>query len=158
LLSYFDTMKGKFVNRGSKGKPWKGKNSTKWAAILFFLAACFSFGHCEAQTKEDIKLVSNLIEAPQYANQYHAQKHEKNLATAVARWFFVIYKNYVSSQDGNHCTFSPSCSEYALQSVKKKGLFIGVLAAFDRLTRCNGLSPDKYPIRKGTNLLYDPVE
>ena len=111
----------------------------------------------QAQSKEDIKLVSNMISVPKYETHYHARKGEKNLARAVSRWMFVVYKNYVSSQDGNHCSFYPSCSEYAVESIKKKGLIVGLLAAFDRLTRCNGLSPENYPIKKGTHLLYDPV-
>ncbi|MCH8331153.1 MAG: membrane protein insertion efficiency factor YidD, partial [Bacteroidetes bacterium] len=49
-------------------------------------------------------------------------------------------------------------SKYALQSIKKKGFIVGVINFFDRFSRCNGLSPEKYPIHPETKLLYDPVE
>jgi len=123
-----------------------------------FLSFFFSIQLSHAQTREDIKTVSNLITVPQYREHYATYKGDKKIVQIVSRALFGFYKNYISSQDGSHCSFTPSCSEYALQSIKKKGLFIGLLSAFDRLSRCNGLNNDKYPIKKGSNLLYDPVD
>lgn len=68
---------------------------------------------------------------------------------------FVGYKNFFSSQDGKSCTFTPSCSVYAIQTFKKKGIFEGLLDAVDRLTRCNGLTPENYEIDRDQNLLID---
>jgi len=69
--------------------------------------------------------------------------------------FFVGYKSLFSSQDGRSCTFSPSCSLYAIESIKKKGVFEGFLDTIDRLTRCNGLSPENYEIDSEQKLLID---
>jgi putative component of membrane protein insertase Oxa1/YidC/SpoIIIJ protein YidD len=69
---------------------------------------------------------------------------------------FAFYKTFVSSQDGMKCTFYPSCSVYALNTIKTNGL-IGVLDAIDRLTRCNGVSPEKYHIHEPSQRFYDPV-
>jgi len=44
-----------------------------------------------------------------------------------------------------------------LISIKEKGIFWGMLNAIDRLTRCNGFSPEKYEIHAETHLLSDPV-
>lgn len=71
---------------------------------------------------------------------------------------FRFYKKYISSQDANSCTFHPSCSEYATLVIAKKGFFLGGMLTFDRLSRCNGLSPEKYKIDKRTNLMIDNVE
>lgn len=68
-----------------------------------------------------------------------------------------FYKSYVSSQDANTCAFSPSCSTYALETIKTNGV-MGVFDALDRLTRCNGFSPDKYPVHSESQHFYDPVK
>lgn len=71
---------------------------------------------------------------------------------------YVVYKNFISSQDGSTCSFSPSCSEYAVLAVKKYGMVRGTLAFFDRYTRCNSLSPGFYQIDKNKNRLIDEVD
>lgn len=71
---------------------------------------------------------------------------------------FMVYKNFISSQDGQACSFHPSCSVYAIQSIQKNGFFIGLLSGFDRLTRCNSLSPQKYEFDPESRLLKDPVK
>lgn len=38
------------------------------------------------------------------------------------------------------CKYYPSCSEYAKQSLKKKGVIAGVFLAFWRIIRCNPFS------------------
>ena len=70
---------------------------------------------------------------------------------------FILYKNFLSSQDNAVCNFHPSCSVFAIHSIQKKGAFIGVLSAFDRLSRCNGYNQKDYIRRKDNFLLDDPV-
>lgn len=70
---------------------------------------------------------------------------------------FIFYKNFLSSQDNAVCNFHPSCSVFAIHSIQKKGAFIGVLSAFDRLSRCNGYNQKDYIRRKDNFLLDDPV-
>jgi len=69
--------------------------------------------------------------------------------------FFIGYKTFLSSQDGKSCTFTPSCSVYAIQTIRKKGFLLGILDAVDRLTRCNGLTPENYEIDPDLKLLVD---
>jgi uncharacterized protein len=70
---------------------------------------------------------------------------------------FVGYKKFISSQDGSTCSFHPSCSEYAVQSIKKHGLIKGVMMFFDRYTRCNSLSPGFYKVDKERMRYVDEV-
>jgi uncharacterized protein len=49
---------------------------------------------------------------------------------------------------GGYCRFHPTCSEYAIQVIKKKGVLKGLLLACWRLLRCN-------PWNKGG---HDPVK
>jgi uncharacterized protein len=95
----------------------------------------------------------------------HSVKHNHNQISksdneiqVVFSALFLFYKSFISSQDQISCGFTPSCSEYGLISVKKLGPIKGMLNTFDRLQRCNGLSPEHYEIHFKTNLLYDPVE
>jgi putative component of membrane protein insertase Oxa1/YidC/SpoIIIJ protein YidD len=78
-------------------------------------------------------------------------------AKVVASFFFLFYKEYISSQDINTCVFTPSCSVYAMESIKKLGLLEGLVNAFDRLTRCHPMAQKYYPIDPQTQRLYDPV-
>ncbi len=70
---------------------------------------------------------------------------------------FVFYKKYISSQDASSCSFTPSCSEYAIMAIKKQGVFIGLLNFWDRFSRCNGMSPENYSVDHKLRLLIDPV-
>lgn len=42
------------------------------------------------------------------------------------------------------CRFSPTCSAYAVQAIKKHGIFRGVVQGVLRISRCHGLSKGGY--------------
>jgi len=58
-----------------------------------------------------------------------------------------LYQITLSPLIGRHCRFYPSCSEYAVEAIIRKGPIIGSLMAAWRILRCN-------PFCKGG---YDPV-
>lgn len=87
--------------------------------------------------------------------RYTIAKNNTNELQYFFSGLFLLYKFAISSQDYNKCTFHPSCSEYGILAVKKQGVLLGMLATLDRLQRCNGLSPEKYPYDTETNLLID---
>jgi uncharacterized protein len=91
-------------------------------------------------------------------HHHQMAKENKNEIQMLFSGLFIFYKTIFSSQDERSCTFKPSCSEYALLSIKKKGVVVGSMAAFDRLTRCNGLLPQNYEHDRKTGLLIDDVE
>ena len=70
---------------------------------------------------------------------------------------FALYKNFISPQDIQSCSFTPSCSQYAIKSIQKLGVWEGILNSFDRLARCNSLSPEHYHLHPKINLLHDPL-
>jgi len=47
------------------------------------------------------------------------------------------YKITISPLIGNHCRFTPTCSEYMMQSIAKYGLFKGIYLGTKRLLRCH---------------------
>ncbi|MGE4267609.1 MULTISPECIES: membrane protein insertion efficiency factor YidD [Seleniivibrio] len=59
-----------------------------------------------------------------------------------------LYKLFISPLLGNRCRFYPSCSDYAVEALRKKGLVKGTLMAVWRILRCS-------PLSKGG---YDPVK
>ncbi|HEX3803849.1 MAG TPA: membrane protein insertion efficiency factor YidD [Solirubrobacteraceae bacterium] len=59
-----------------------------------------------------------------------------------------VYQKLVSPLVGSRCKYYPSCSEYAVQAIRKFGILRGLVLAGWRLLRCNPLS------RGG----FDPVE
>jgi uncharacterized protein len=60
-----------------------------------------------------------------------------------------FYRRYLSPLKGAPtCRYLPSCSEYALESIEKRGPLVGTLAAAWRILRCNPLFSGGYdPVR-----------
>ena len=59
-----------------------------------------------------------------------------------------FYQMTLSPIIGHQCRFVPSCSEYFIEAVSKRGVVIGTLKGIWRILRCN-------PFSKGG---YDPVD
>lgn len=58
-----------------------------------------------------------------------------------------IYRNAISPFTMPSCRFTPTCSEYAIQALKKHGPFKGLYLSFRRVLRC----------RPRGGFGYDPV-
>lgn len=60
-------------------------------------------------------------------------------------WLIRLYQRTLSPDHGffkslfkhGYCRFYPSCSEYGYQTIKKRGLFVGVPKTIWRILRCN---------------------
>ena len=50
----------------------------------------------------------------------------------------LIYRNLIPAGYKRRCIYHPSCSRYAMDSLKKYGALRGSLIALHRLRRCNG--------------------
>ena len=59
-----------------------------------------------------------------------------------------LYQRFVSPAFPGKCRFRPTCSEYAIEAIRKYGVLKGVLLALRRILRC-------HPFYKGD--IYDPV-
>jgi putative membrane protein insertion efficiency factor len=58
-----------------------------------------------------------------------------------------IYQKFISPFLGANCRFFPSCSEYASESIKHRGLFKGLIKIIARVLKC-------HPLHSGG---YDPI-
>ncbi len=65
----------------------------------------------------------------------------------VALGLIELYQNTVSRVVPSVCRFKPTCSQYALEAIKRYGFGRGTWLATKRLVRCN-------PFTEGG---YDPV-
>lgn len=126
---------------------------TKFITILFLLSLSLSF-QLKAQSKSEINLLRGVIQTPQ-KRVYKEAKGNRNEVQYLFSGLFLFYKTFFSSQDLTVCTFTPSCSEFGILAVKKSGVVMGGIKTMDRLTRCNGLSPEKYAIDFKEKLLID---
>jgi len=59
-----------------------------------------------------------------------------------------MYRKYLSPLKGQaSCRFTPTCSQYAIEALEKRGIIVGTALTVWRILRCN-------PFGKGG---YDPV-
>lgn len=105
----------------------------------------------------DIERLRQDMDNKEAISKPHAPIDLKNEIRMIASAAYHFYKAFISSQDANNCAFHPSCSTYAYETIKLNGL-LGIFDAFDRLTRCNGFSPEKYHTHGDSPHFYDPVK
>ncbi len=87
---------------------------------------------------------------------------ERALETSSAKIVFLgaigFFQQYISPIDGPRCGFSPTCSRYGAEAIRKYGPLQGLLMTGDRIIRCN---PWRRPgidyARLPNGRLYDPV-
>ncbi len=113
-----------------------------------------------SQFNKDISLLEQSFLVPpkvRLADQYAFSRENPNELQTVFSGLFLFYKSFLSSQSNQRCGFHPSCSVFGLEAVKKYGVVRGMVCTFDRLARCNGLSPQQYEVDRASKLLADPV-
>ncbi len=64
---------------------------------------------------------------------------------AIIKWIFIapfvaliyIYKYCISPLTPPSCRFTPTCSQYALEALRRYGIFKGLWLTIKRLSRCH---------------------
>ena len=75
-------------------------------------------------------------------------KKLNNIIKAVMVGLIRLYQKYLSPlKVRTHCIYTPTCSQYAIEALKKHGIIKGTLLSIWRILRCN-------PFAKGG---FDPV-
>ena len=60
-----------------------------------------------------------------------------------------FYKARISPQLPPACRYTPTCSEYAIEAIERRGVVIGGLLAAERVLSCNPFSRGGYdPVRE----------
>ncbi|MEE9200215.1 MAG: membrane protein insertion efficiency factor YidD [Candidatus Brocadiales bacterium] len=55
-----------------------------------------------------------------------------------------MYQRYISPLKQSSCRYFPSCSEYMIEAVEKKGVIVGVPRGIWRILRCHPLGGSGY--------------
>lgn len=100
-----------------------------------------------------------------FTSEVHTEDYTKYLENSesemkmLVSFSFLFYKEYISSQDIGACVFHPSCSQYTVEAIEKKGVITGVLDGFDRLLRCHSfVDKSDYPYNALTQKYHDPLQ
>ena len=60
-----------------------------------------------------------------------------------------LYQFIISPLLGTNCRFVPSCSNYAIQSIKEKGVVKGIFLSIRRVLKCHPFGGSGYdPVNK----------
>lgn len=68
-----------------------------------------------------------------------------------------LYQRLLSPLLGQRCRYYPSCSEYAVQSIRSFGILRGAALAAWRLLRCNPLSRGGFDYPEDQSLFRPPA-
>lgn len=137
----------------------QGINFNKFAggSVLIILFIILPF-ELFAQSREDLKKFENLFAEDNHKHNWGSvMADSKNEFSFIFSALYVTYKEVLSSQDIDACVFTPSCSVYALESIKQRGIVAGFFDAMDRLTRCNPGGRKNIPLDPATGKYFDPV-
>lgn len=69
------------------------------------------------------------------------------------------YQRWISPLTPRRCRYEPTCSAYTVESVRRFGVFRGLLLGAWRLARCNPFSHGGFdPVRERFTLRVGPVD
>lgn len=72
------------------------------------------------------------------------------ILTKILVFLVKFYQRFLTFFIGsNHCRFAPSCSNYMIEAIEKKGIVKGIFLGTKRILKC-------HPFNKKTG--FDPVE
>ncbi len=129
--------------------------------LLFMLTlflACAPVLSCAQKPIQKKELLKQLFKPNPKPDYKQYLKNSTNEAEGTAALLFVGYKNILSSQDMSSCVFTPSCSVYAIETLKHDPIYIAYFKIFDRLSRCHPLNAKhEYELHPKTGMLYDPA-
>ena len=119
--------------------------------VLIFLAS-----GCFAQLSKDIDKFQGIQVVEEENKKQSFSSDNTGVFFIITKQLFMLYKQFISSQDANRCPYAPSCSTYMLQSIDENNFISGLLNGLDRWTRCNGRDLDKYFMDHEKHKLIDP--
>jgi len=74
-----------------------------------------------------------------------AGEHERLSAAGRALiWLVELYRATLSPIFGRQCRFQPTCSEYFIQAVRRRGALVGGAMGLWRVLRCHPLARGGY--------------
>ena len=132
------------------------KNWKYCLIIIIISIACKFNGYSQAPS--DTSMLRTLFKPEVHTNDNSAYlKNSESEMKIFFSCYFLLYKEFISSQDVDACIFYPSCSKYTIEVIEKKGIVPGLMDGFDRLLRCHPfVTKNDYPYNTLTMKYYDP--
>ncbi len=130
--------------------------------IVFLIIFCVHILHpldLYAEARNNLEFILK-VKKVEISDIKETKAFYQNETSEIKLFFLGIIRGYqllLSTQDKPSCNFTPSCSKFGVQAIKRYGVGQGILMTSDRLQRCNGYRKP-YPIDKGTGLAIDPVK
>ena len=59
---------------------------------------------------------------------------------SILKFLVKFYRKYITHIFRTSCVYTPTCSQYALEALEKRNVFIAILLIIRRILRCNSLS------------------
>ncbi len=118
------------------------------------------YSHSYAQTKAGLAFIveSNPLASKPPKTSFPMNLRETSEIKILSVGFIKIYQLFISPQDGPTCLFTPSCSRFSVGTIRRYGLFRGILLTSDRLQRCHGMAARHYLLDEKTGRFSDLVE
>jgi putative component of membrane protein insertase Oxa1/YidC/SpoIIIJ protein YidD len=128
----------------------------KSVLIMFITVACRLTGY--GQVLPDSTSLKFLFMPEVRSEEYSTYlKNSETEMKVLVSFYYLIYKELISSQDVDACVFNPSCSTYTMEAIEKRGFIKGLLEGLDRLMRCHYFTEKNYyPYDRITMKYYDP--
>lgn len=133
-------------------------SSYKTLLMLFVLLAnSFYAQHKQTVQEEVISQLFDDFKLPQKQKRPFLKPDASiavklNPLTYVSGGLLFVYQNIISEHIQADCQYHISCSENMKQSIKKRGLFVGILNGLNQLSNCGGNIIQDYPKYKITPL------
>lgn len=128
-------------------------------ALLGISATIGSVDAFSQQLKDDLAaIIRSHAPADQASKSSRAARPSTAQRTelgATALGLIRLYQLLISSQDGQVCNFTVSCSRFATVAIQRYGLGHGIAMASDRIQRCNGIGRGQYPADPQSGLAID---
>lgn len=127
---------------------------------LKLLAVCFVFlvaNQLRAQT-DWVRWEAHPVSYEIATTQHHEYAIDKSsFGMTLISFGRNAYYFFISDLDGDNCPFSPTCSQFLVQSIKETNIFVGPLMFADRFTRdLNFVKGKNHYQLLPTGRLFDP--
>lgn len=136
------------------GSPWS------CCVACFLLISSISQAHSQTQVDDELTFIVESHRLQDTALSDSLRRTPREFSGL--RLFFTggikLYQMFISSQDLPVCRFTPSCSDFGLQAIRRYGVPRGILMTSDRLQRCHGFTHGHYPLDEVSGRSRDPVE
>lgn len=108
--------------------------------ILFIHFTCFS------QHATDLKLILSPSQTNLTTQEYKPITKHKRIVPYLFKPGYLLFKHVLYNQMGLTCVYNQPCMDFCGELIERYGLVKGYFLSFDRIVRCNRLTPlETYP-------------